>query len=68
MIRFRYIGDEPREVSILPAGVLRLLEPDELFYVGEDHAASYECQPALYVRDEPPASGVAVLGTTGQES
>ena len=53
MARVRFIGDEPREVSILPAGVLRLLEPDELFTVPDEHAGSYSCQPDLYdVGDE----------------
>ena len=53
MARFRYIGDEPREVSMLPAGITRLLEPDEVFTVPDEHADSYECQPGLYQRDEP---------------
>jgi hypothetical protein len=53
MARFRLIADEAREVSILPAGTLRAVQPDELFDVPDEHAASYECQPALYRRDEP---------------
>lgn len=48
MARIRYVGNEPREVSILPAGVLRHLEPDELFDVPDEHAESYRCQPDLY--------------------
>ena len=56
MARFRFIGDEPRQVSILPAGSLRLVEPDELFEVPDEHAPSYECQPDLYVYDDAPAS------------
>lgn len=48
MTRIRYVGDEPREVSILPAGMLRRLEPDELFDVPDEHAESYACQPHLY--------------------
>ena len=48
MASFRYVGDEPREVSILPAGTLRRVEPDELFKVPDEHAESYACQPHLY--------------------
>jgi hypothetical protein len=52
-VKVRYIGDEPRDVSILPSGDLRRLEPDELFEVDEKVVASYECQPALYDVSEP---------------
>lgn len=53
MTRVRYVGDELRQVSILPAGTLRLLEPDELFTVPDEHVESYACQPGLYdVGDE----------------
>lgn len=48
MVQVRYVGDEPRQVSILPAGELRALEPDEVFEVPDEWAPSYECQPALY--------------------
>lgn len=51
--RFRYVGDEPRQVSILPAGTLRTVEPDELFEVPAEHADSYECQPHYFQRDDP---------------
>jgi len=46
--KFRYVGDEPRSVSILPAGALRRLEPDQLFEVPAEHWASYACQPKLF--------------------
>ncbi len=52
MARFRLIADEAREVSILPDGALRLIEPDELFDVPDEHAPSYECQPTLYSRED----------------
>lgn len=48
MAKFRLLGDEPRHVSMLPSGTLRRLEPDEVFTVPDEHADSYECQPALY--------------------
>jgi len=48
MAKFRYVGDEPREVSMLPTGDGRRLEPDELFDVDDKVAASYECQPQFY--------------------
>jgi hypothetical protein len=51
-VKVRYIGDEPRDVSILPSGDLRRTEPDELFEVDEKVAESYRCQPALYEVDE----------------
>jgi hypothetical protein len=52
MATFRMIADEPRQVSILPSGQTRLLEPDELFDVPDAHAESYECQPGLYELQE----------------
>jgi hypothetical protein len=61
MARFRLVADEPRLVSMLPAGELRRLEPDELFEVPDEHAASYEGQP-YYQRDEAPKSRIADLG------
>lgn len=48
MARIRYVGDEPREVSILPEGTLRRVDPDQLFEVPDEHVESYECQPHLY--------------------
>lgn len=48
MAQFRYVGDEARAVSILPAGELVRLEPDQLFDVGDDWWESYACQPHLY--------------------
>jgi len=48
MAKFRYVGDEPREVSMLPTGDGRRLEPDELFDVDSAYADSYRCQPGLY--------------------
>jgi len=55
MARFRYLGDEARHVSMLPAGTLRLVQPDEIFNVPENVADSYECQPDLYEREDEPA-------------
>lgn len=57
MSRFRYVGTEPRQVSILPSGRLQKVEPDELFDVPDDHAASYECQPDLYKPETSRAKG-----------
>lgn len=54
-VKIRYIGDEPREVSILPAGDLRLVEPDELFEVDAKVVESYAVQPHLYEVEETPA-------------
>jgi hypothetical protein len=48
MAKFRLIADEARQVSILPSGSLRKIEPDEVFDVPDRHAESYECQPHLY--------------------
>jgi hypothetical protein len=52
MARVRYIGDEPRAVSILPEGRVQHLDPDELFEVGDDYVDSYTCQPHLYQIEE----------------
>ncbi len=54
-VKVRFVGDEPREVSILPAGTLKRVEPDEVFEVDEKVADSYACQPHLYEVDEPVA-------------
>lgn len=54
MAKFRYLGSEIRAVSMLPAGVLRKLDPDELFDVPDAVADSYECQPGLYRREDEP--------------
>ena len=43
-----YIGDEPREVAILPAGFSKLVQPDEKFDVPDEFDASYACQPQYY--------------------
>jgi hypothetical protein len=48
MARFRHVGDEPRQVSILPGGVLRRIDVDEVFEVDDKVADSYASQPALY--------------------
>lgn len=53
MARVRYVGDEPRQVSILPAGGLQLVEPDELLPpIPDEHVESYRCQPELYEVDQ----------------
>jgi hypothetical protein len=54
-VKVRLIGDEARDVSILPAGILRRVDPDEVFEVDEKVADSYACQPHLYEVDEAPA-------------
>lgn len=54
MGKFRYVGDEPREVSMLPNGTLRRLEPDELFDVPDTVDDSYTCQPGLFERVDAP--------------
>jgi hypothetical protein len=46
-----YIGDEPREVAILPDGMTRVIQPDQKFTVPDEFDASYACQPALYEVD-----------------
>lgn len=56
LVKVRYIGDDIREVSILPEGNLRRIEPDELFEVDEKVITSYSCQPHLYDVDEKPAT------------
>lgn len=48
MANVTYVGDEPREVSMLPSGTLRLVRPDEKFRVPDSVAISYACQPALF--------------------
>ncbi len=48
MSTVRYIGDEPREVSILPAGFLRLVQPDQTFEVPDKYDGAYACQPHYY--------------------
>lgn len=48
MAQFRMIADEDRQVSMLPSGELRKLEPDELFEVPDEVADSYECQPHYF--------------------
>jgi hypothetical protein len=49
-----YVGDEPREVSMLPSGTLRLVKPDEKFRVPDSVAISYACQPHFFeVEDYP---------------
>ena len=48
LVQIRYVGDEPREVSILPAGVLRPVQPDDVFDVDELVADSYSCQPHFF--------------------
>lgn len=53
--RFRYIGDEAREVSMLPEGTTRRVEPDEMFEVPTAVAKSYECQPHLFDRNDKPS-------------
>jgi hypothetical protein len=51
MATVTYIGDETRDVSILPDGFLRRIEPDQKFTVPDDHAISYACQPHLFEVD-----------------
>ena len=48
MAQIRYRGDEPRQVSILPAGATRKVDLDEVFTVPDDHAESYDCQPHYF--------------------
>jgi hypothetical protein len=70
MARFRFAGDEPRQVSMLPAGTLRRLEPDELFDVPDAHWESYASQPALYEPlDDDPGRGTRdrVLADVGDD-
>lgn len=56
MVSVRYTGDEAREVSMLPGGETRLVQPDEPFEVDEKVAGSYSCQPHLYEVSEPAAA------------
>jgi hypothetical protein len=51
MATVTYIGDETRDVSILPDGFLRRIEPDQKFTVPDEWAMSYACQPDLYEVD-----------------
>jgi hypothetical protein len=58
MSQFRYVGDEPRQVSMLPSGELRLVEPDQVFTVPDAVWDSYACQPHLYeAQDDDPNRG-----------
>ncbi len=43
-----YIGDEPREVAILPDGYTKVVQPDEKFNVPDEFDASYACQPHFF--------------------
>jgi hypothetical protein len=45
MAKFRMTADEPRQVSMLPSGTLRLIGLDEVFEVPDEVADSYEGQP-----------------------
>ena len=47
-MKIRYVGDEDREVSILPTGDLRGVTSDAVFDVPDEHVASYACQPHFY--------------------
>lgn len=58
MARFRYVGDEPREVTLHPTGITRRVEHGDLFDVGDSYVSPFESEPDLYVRDEPPAGTV----------
>jgi hypothetical protein len=51
MATVTYIGDETRDVSMLPDGFLRRIEPDQKFTVPDEHAMSYACQPHFYEVD-----------------
>jgi hypothetical protein len=69
-VRFRYVGDEPREVVVFPAGEPRLVQPDELITVPGDAWASYACQPALYeaLDDDPQRADIdATLARVGDD-
>ena len=70
MAQFRYVGDEDRLVSILPAGELFRLQPDQLFDVGDEFWDSYACQPHLYQpqSEDPQRQGIdAVLADVGSD-
>lgn len=49
-----YIGDEPREVSMLPSGTTRLVKPDQKFTVPDVYAISYAIQPHFFEVDDLP--------------
>lgn len=51
MSTVHFVGDEPREVSILPSGILRLVEPDQSFSVPDEFDESYACQPHFFEVD-----------------
>jgi hypothetical protein len=70
MVKFRYIGDEPRAVSILPSGEIRRMDPDQLFEVDGDYWESYASQPHLYeaLDEDPNRQGIeAVLADVGDD-
>lgn len=48
MSQVTYVGDEPREVAILPDGYLRRIEPDQTFTVPDEFDESYACQPHFF--------------------
>lgn len=62
MAQFRFVADEPRQVSMLPAGDLRKVEPDDVFTVPDQVADSYECQPHLYELVTPPKTAAKSKG------
>jgi len=47
-VKIRYVGDEDRQVSLLPAGDLYAVQPDAVFDVPDEWVESYSCQPHLY--------------------
>jgi hypothetical protein len=47
-VKLRYVGEEPREVSILPAGMLRAVQPEDVFDVPDEWVESYSGQPHFY--------------------
>lgn len=51
MATIRYLGDEARHVVILPDDA-RVIWPDELFDVPDEHAESYTQQQELYRRED----------------
>jgi hypothetical protein len=48
MSKVSFVGDEAREVSILPSGILRLVGPDQSFTVPDEFDESYACQPHFF--------------------
>jgi hypothetical protein len=62
MAKFRLIADEARQVSILPAGELRTVQPDEVFDVPDQVAESYECQPHFYEQVSAPKASAKGKG------